>query len=139
MGSDTTIVALRGSGDTGMRGITAPRWSLDWRGGVLFVVALLLAPVAIVLAARDVATLQLTDTCGSGAAWVAVVAGTAARWQRSCTCVRRGGLGSTRPNGSTRHRGGRCALVRNRVFSAMALTAAVFVVLLRLASPAWPG
>lgn len=126
-----TAVAVRRTGDSGIRGITSPPGTAGWWGGVLFVAAIGLAVVGIAAAAADVATVPLpASRTAATAGWVLVLAGTVA------TVAAQLGMGSSWRVGvdpderTALVTGGPFALVRNPIFTAMVTTAVGFALLL---------
>lgn len=118
-----TLLQLRRTGDSGWRGVTGEPGSSEWWAGVLFVVALvagLLGPVADLLGLDPINPLSAPVAQGAGGViavggvlatfWTQMAMG--ASWRIGVDDTERTALVTTGP----------FALVRNPIFSAMALT-----------------
>lgn len=121
---------LRRTGSTGFRGVSGRPGSVEWLGGVLFVVALVLAALAPLAEWLGlVAPVLAVPFWLADLAVFVVLAGTAA------TLAAQGHMGAAWRIGVRKGErtelvtGGAFALVRNPIFSAMLLTGAGFVAL----------
>lgn len=121
-----TVLQLRATGNSGMRGISGRPGSAEWLGGILFVVALLLGILAPVLQlAGLVVPIEPLDTAALGALGAALaVTGTA------LTLVAQSAMGTSWRIGvayaeetTALVTDGPFAVVRNPVFAAMIPTA----------------
>lgn len=119
-----TVVQLRRTGDTGFRGLSGVPGSIAWWAGVLFVVALIAgaaAPVAGLLGLRPFAALDRDLVAGIGAmiAGVGVLLTFAAQLDMGDNWR----IGVDPKESTSLVVGGWFRVVRNPIFSAMALTA----------------
>lgn len=116
-----TVLQLRATGNSGMRGISGRPGSAEWSGGVLFVVALVLGVLAPVLQlASVVAPIDFLDSAALGALGAALaVAGTLLTLmaQRAMGASWRIGVDSEETTALVTN--GPFAIVRNPVFAAM--------------------
>ena len=117
-----TLIAVRRTGDTGWRGLSAPAFSLEWCAGALFTLALcvgLAAPIADVLGLRPVLYEAAVNWAGVALTTVGVLLTLAA--QLSMGDSWRIGVDEQERTELVTH--GAFAIVRNPIFSAMVITA----------------
>ena len=125
-----TVRHLRATGSTGFHGLSGRTGSLEWWGGALFVVGVLLslmAPLAGLLgwvATPEVGPLQFV------LAGAAVLVGIAATYAAQTSMGRSWRIGVRSDERTELVMDGPFALVRNPIFSCMLFTAGALVVLL---------
>lgn len=121
---------LRRTGGTGFRGISGPPLSAAWFGGVLFVLALALAPLAAALEQLGLVAPLLDPPAwltelGEQVVVLGVIATLAAQLDMGASWR----IGVRESERTALVTGGAFALVRNPIFSAMLVTGAGFVAL----------
>lgn len=118
-----TWLQYRQTGDTGFRGISGRVGSLEWTGGVLFVVALVAAVAAPIL---DLAGLAPVDTLIAGPIQTAGIAltvvGIAATFAAQVTMGDNWRIGVDDNESTDLVTTGAFALARNPIFTAMVVT-----------------
>jgi protein-S-isoprenylcysteine O-methyltransferase Ste14 len=126
-----SVQQKRRTGSTGFVGISGRPFSLAWFGGVLFVLALALAPLAAVLElAGLVAPLLDPPAWMSELGEQVIVLGVLLTFAAQLGMGDSWRIGVRESERTTLVTGGAFALVRNPIFSAMLLTAVGFLLLL---------
>ncbi|WP_438028711.1 methyltransferase family protein [Sorangium sp. So ce233] len=116
---------LRATGSTGFRGISGPPGSMEWTGGVLFVIALALAVVApIAELAGWIAPLVEPGAAVVGVGVATVLAGMAGTLWSQVAMGESWRIGVDAAERTRLVTRGPFTVVRNPIFSFMALTAA---------------